>query len=156
MPTKVELAKFSIRGRVQESSANTFAQSSIQTNLSAVGDQMFIVTGLWTAFYGAALNLLNDYVVGQVTYASQSAAIGPSDPDFIWGREPQQQILTTGGGILEALNYVSVNHFPLATPTIYIGVMGNGQASVITFDVKIEGYMQKVSTTDFFRIANLR
>ena len=155
MPTKTELSKFSIRGEVTESGTNTFTEQALSTNLVAQGDAMFMATGLWMFLdtNGALLN--SDELEFQITYSSQAGIIKPSDPDWIWGRNWYSGP-TSGAVLLEKTTYVDIDHFPLATPQIYLGIKGVSLANAATGAIKLSGYLQKVSTTDFFRIANLR
>ncbi len=156
MPTKTELAKFSVRGAVTASSGNTFTQVAIQTNLAAQGDMMFIGTGLWMNLDPNGPLVSADEVSAQLCYTTQTAIIGPDNPDWIWGRAFRYDLTTSGGAAFEKITYTPVNFFPLATPTLYLAIQGVSMAQAASVSFKLAGYMQKVSTTDFFRIANLR
>lgn len=155
MPTKAELSKFAIRGRVTESAAATFTEAQVNTNLSIEGDHLFIVTGLWLAHNGE-LDANDEQVQIQLCYASQSALIGPSNPDWIVGMNQFMTRATSGTQVYERQRYESVDYFPIAEPQLFLGVAGTGTASAITAEMKMEGYLAKVSTSEYFRITRLR
>lgn len=153
MPTKTELSKFSIRGSVTESAANTYTEQSISTNLVAQGDAMFMATGLWVMMDPKGVLVNADEQWMHLAYTSQSFVITPSHADFIWGQCWQN---TGAAAVLEVIRYIPIDHFPIASPTIYLGTQGVSLAQAGSVAFKLAGYLQKVSTTDFFRIANLR
>ena len=153
MPTKVEMAKFSIRGKVKESAANTYTEVSIATNLVAQGNALFMSTGLWLSLDPGGALATADELYCHIAYSAQSFVIGPDDPDFIWGRAWQN---IGAAAVLEQITYVPVDHFPLAATNLYFGIQGVSLAQAATARFKLAGYLQKVSTTDFFRIVNLR
>lgn len=153
--SKAELTKVSLRANVIESAANTFTETSFSTNLAVRGDHLFIITAM-AYDISADLNSNAEEIRLQVTYATQSAIIRPDDPDYLFGIGFRAQVVTSGAGIWQRTNYQPVNHFPIAVPTLYLGVKGSGLAAATQIGVKLEGYHQKVSTTDYFRLAQSR
>ncbi len=155
MPTKAELVKTSLRATVTESAANTFTEATMSTNLAVRGDHLFIVTGIWWDL-SANLSGPGDTIQFQITYATQSAIIRPDDPDWLFGFGWRHDHTTSGGGLWERGGYQAINDFPVAVPTLYMGLQGTSLAGAAVGGVKIEGYHQKVATSEYFRIAQSR
>ena len=155
MPTKTELAKFSLRGIVTETGANTFTETAVNTNLTVEGNMIFIATGLWFG-HNFGLGSASDELGGQLTYAPQSAIIKPNDPDWIFGFDFRTVLTTSGMHIQERLWYTNIDNFPIAQDQIFFGLAGVSLASAATAWFKLEGYLQKVTVTDFFRIQRIR
>lgn len=151
--SKQEIAKLSIRASLTESAANTFTELAVQTNLAATGEMLFVATGLWMFLNGTVVAAA-DLAEMQMTYSTQSAIILPGDPDWFAGRSIHAMGIAVN--TYERVTYVDINNFPIATPTIYLGVQGTSQGGSLNCAFKLEGYLQKVNVTDFFRIANLR
>lgn len=93
-----------------------------------------------------------DGMWAHIAYSSQTAPLSPSDGDYIWGRR-----WSLGGvGIYEHVTYTDVDEFPIAQSQLWMGIQGSSLAQASTFQMKLEGYIKTVSTTDYFRIVNLR
>lgn len=155
MPLKSELAKFAIRGSVTESAANTFTEAMVNTNLSPEGNLIFIATGLWT-HTDAILDGNSEGVEMQLCYAPQSAIIYPNDGDWIFGRKIRVTVATQGAHSWERLVYQNINMFPIAQEALYWGTAGDSLAAATTARFKLEGFLMKVATTEYFRISRVR
>lgn len=155
MPTRAETVKTSLRGLTTESAANTFTESTIDTNLAIRGDHIFVITGIW--FNGVAnLTAATDALEIQVTYATQSDIIEINDPDWLLGAKWLMTLTTSGGSVYQPMLYYQIDHFPIAVAQLHLGVKGTSLAAAGSGGVKIEGYHQKVSTTEYFRLAQSR
>lgn len=156
MPTKQELSKFSIRGFVTESAANTFTEQTINTNLAVEGNSIFVVTGCHLFLKTSILAASTDQAEMQLAYASQSDILQIDDPDWLCGRAASLIMTTSGAQVTEMYTYQPVEYFPLAQAQLFLGVKGTNAPSALTAGFKLEGYLQKVTTTDFFRITRVR
>ena len=149
------LAKTSLRGNITESAANTYTETTIDTNLSIRGDHVFIVTGIWWQFNAAVVGT-GDRFQGQIAYAKQTDIILLDDADWLFGQEVAMDVVTSGGGHWSRIKHDMVDHFPIAVGTLHLGCKGVGLSNAGQLSVKIEGYHQKVNTTEFFRLAQSR
>lgn len=155
MPSKQELAKTSLRGSVTESAANTFTQVTVDTNLGIRGSDIFVMTGIWFET-NANLSANGDQFVIQLAYSTQSAIIQVDDADWLVGAKWAIEFTTSGGSVWDQVKYVSIDHFPIAVQNLFLGVQGTSLGSAARGSFKIEGYHVKVSTTEFFRLAQSR
>lgn len=155
MPTKNELAKFSIRGAVTETAANTFTQSTVNTNIQVQGNEIFICTGIWFRT-DADMAADQDQMQMQLTYTSQSALVTPDDPDWLYGWHWRMVMTTSGVSVFNPIVHQDLGFFPMANPQLYFACQGTSLAAASSCQFKLEGYLQKVSTTDFFRIQRVR
>lgn len=152
---KEELSKFSLRGSVTESAANTYTEATINTNLQVEGNMIFIATGLWLGT-DATLSAAADRLGFQICYAPQAALVNQDNPDWIAGRSIAFEVVTSGASNWERFTYVNIDNFPLAQSQLFFGAAGTSLAAASTCTFKLEGWLKKVSTTDFFRIARVR
>jgi hypothetical protein len=155
MPLKSELAKTSIRGSVVESASNTFTEAQIDTNLAVTGQHLFICTGV---FFKTNAALVGSQLIDlQLTYSSQTSMIGLNDSDWLFGQSWQAGLAGAAGlAVWENQVYHKIDHFPIATSSLYFGAAGVGLAFASTNSVKLIGYHTKVAAADFFRLVQSR
>lgn len=153
-----EVPKFAIRGSVTESSANTYTEAQIITNIGIESSYVFMATGCYIYLDTNGAIVDADEIHAQLTYTSQSALIAPGDADWILGRGVHFH-LTTSGGLatpFEETMYYSMAPYPIAQNILYWGVRGLSLANAGTAAFKLEGFLKKVSSTDFLRITRSR
>lgn len=155
MALREELIKTSLRASITETAANTYTEKEIHTNLSARGDHIFVVTGIWWQVT-APVNADNDRFTMQITYGKQTDTILLDDSDWFGGQEWALDVVTSGGGFWDRIVHQVIDHFPVAVPVLYFGCKGGGLATAGQGSVKIEGYHMKVNTNEYFRLAQGR
>jgi hypothetical protein len=155
MPLKSELAKTSIRGSVVESAANTFTEAQIDTNLAVTGQHLFICTGV---FFQSNAAFVGSQTMGlQLTYSSQTDLIGLNDSDWLFGCSWSGGLAGAAGlSVYENTVYQQIDHFPIATSSLYFGGKGAALGFGTTNSVKLIGYHTKVAAADFFRLVQSR
>lgn len=157
MPLKAELQKFSIRGSVVESAANTFTSAQVDLNLSLLGSHVFMATALQIT-HNAALTGAGDQLDVQLTYTTQTGIVDANDADFFWGLRNIVALTTSGAFIRDqSPRFVwTGGGFPIGVQNLQLAVQGTNLGTAVTVGLKLEGYLQRVTTSEFYRITQQR
>lgn len=145
----------SLRGTVTESAANTFTQTTINTNLSLEARTIIIVPEV---FLNYATSVDEDGGVRiQLSTASQTALIDYDDPHCVVRVTRKQTAYGTAGNTTiqdHGMHIRFAQALPLAVPQLFIAVQGQNMTAQQQVTVRIPYWSKKVSESVFFRVAN--
>jgi len=153
------------RGRVTESSAGTFTQVEIDTQLSVERGVIWMLD--WVEFDFDSLNLLAEVsansietIRAQITRTTQTALVNGNDPDLIQSAGFSLCRSAAIGTDAGPLNFFSARilrynfhiSMPVASQSIFFAIKGSGAAAHVV-SARIGYTLRQVTDQYFFRVA---
>ena len=141
---------FFVSAKVIESAANTYTSSTITLPLNALDREVFVITGIIfdPATPSIIPGLLTDsnlqltrQVATNILRMSAFNLIGKSTESFANGAAESNFFSKTYGNqqIESGQDYVDV----VATPNMFLGVLGSNNSGPLTSDIRVYGYRAK-------------
>lgn len=148
-----------IGGKVTESAANTYTETTIGINLSPVDRQVFVITDVaFTSGEPESIPATRTALTYQVTKTSQTDIIGAQNPDlisvgqkFIQGGAAEFSWFETdfGGGGQTSTGGRNDYLMILATEDAFIGVVGMNNAIAHAAACRVTGYFATADASTY-------
>lgn len=151
---ELALIKTAFRAGVIESAANTFTETEIDLNLSAVGGYAFIMTDLILA-HTAAMDAADEATALQLCYTTQTAMISQSSAEQLWRWDWKCMVSTNGGSVTELQRHfvMGAGGLAIARSSLFFGIKSTGLAGTATGKAVLRGYYAKVTPEQYFKLA---
>lgn len=153
------------RIRTTESSAGTFTQTELDTQLSVERGVIWQINFVEFHIDGRPLRVVganSQYTIAaQVTRSSQTAMLAANSSEIIQQASKgiaRSAAIGTDAGPLSFIDTIPQRFdfpipLPYASQSIYLGIQGNAAIAIATIDVRIGYLIKRVSDEFFFRVA---